>query len=357
LRYRVAGKTAKFTIGTFPEFDVAEARIEGQKALKQIARGRHPMAVRHSVEAKTVEAVVADWIKRDQAGNRTVSEVKRIFDRDVLPKWGKRPIGTITRRDVIAILDAVVDRGAPVQARRMHARLHRFFRWCVGRGIIAANPIADLPKPCPERTRDRVLDDDELSRAWRAAVALAYPFGPAFRLLILTGARRAEVFALSWDEIDTEAAAINLEGLRTKNGKPHSIPLSKPALAIVDALPRIGRVKDGYVFTTTGHSPVSGISKAKARLDELAAAIDAAGNTLKKAEPLPPWRTHDLRRTVATGMQRLSTRLEVIEAVLGHVGGSHSGIVGVYQRYSFDEEARRALDAWGRHVAELVDGK
>ncbi len=357
LRYRLAGKTAKFTLGSWPDLDVTDVRSEAVMALKQIAQGAHPLAARRTAEAYTVDSVVADWFKRDQDGNRTVEEVRRAFKKDILPAWGNRPIASITRPDVIAVLDAIADRGARVQTRRVHAYLHRLFRWSVGRGIIAANPVADLPKPGAEIPRDRILSDDELARVWRAASTLAYPFGPAFRLLILTGARRSEIVSLSWDEVDEEAGAIHLNGVRTKNGKPHSIPLSKPALTIVDGLPHIGRASNGYVFTTTGRKPVGTISKAKALLDELAAGIDGAGKTLDEPERIVPWRTHDLRRTVATNLQRLGTRLEVIEAVLGHVGGSRSGIVGVYQRYSFDDEARRALDAWGRRVTELVEGK
>ena len=132
------------------------------------------------------------------------------------PLWGYLAVSDIGRRDALDLIDGIADSGAPVMARRVHAHLHRFFRWAVGRGIIEANPIADLPKPGGETKRDRVLSDDELARVWKAAGDLGWPFGPATQLLILTGARREEIGALRWGEIDADGAQIKLEGSRTK---------------------------------------------------------------------------------------------------------------------------------------------
>jgi integrase len=139
-----------------------------------------------------------------------------------------------------------------------------------------------------------------------------------------------------------------LEGARTKNGKPHTIPLSTLAGELIEKLPRIG--KSELAFTTTGEAPVSGWSKAKALLDKEAAKINHSG-------ALPGWHIHDLRRTVATGMQRLGIGLQVVEAVLGHVSGSRAGVVGVYQRHTYDAEKQGALEAWAQHVASIVSDK
>jgi integrase len=157
----------------------------------------------------------------------------------------------------------------------------------------------------------------------------------------LTGARREEIGQLRWSELDADSASINLRGARTKNAQPHTIPLSTVMSSLLNDVPRIG-VSD-YVFTTNGKTPVSGWSRVKDRLDQVAL--------------IDPWRLHDLRRTVATGMQKLGVGLQVIEAVLGHVSGSRAGVVGVYQRHSFDAEKRAALEAWGAHVIALVEGR
>lgn len=198
-----------------------------------------------------------------------------------------------------------------------------------------------MPKPGSETKRDRVLSDVELVAVWRIAEQMGWPFGTAVQLLILTAARREEIGQLRWSELDLDQSAIRLKGERTKNNEPRDIPLTAQALALLKGAPRIA--DSDFVFTTKGTTAISGWSRAKRQLDTLA--------------PIASWRLHDLRRSVATGLQRLGISLQTIEAVLGHVSGSRSGIVGVYQRHSFDAEKRAALEAWGRHVDTLIDNK
>jgi integrase len=213
---------------------------------------------------------------------------------------------------------------------------HRFFRWCVGRGIIETNPATDLPKPGMARKRDRVLCENELVAVWRGAGTMGWPHGAAIRLLILTGARLQEVGQLRWSELDD--GAIKLEGSRTKNGQPHAIPLSTAAQALLAKAPRIANSE--FVFTMTGKRAISGWSVAKDRLDQLA--------------PIASWVIHDFRRTVATGLQKLGVGLQVVESILGHVSGSRAGVVGIYQRHTYDAEKRAALEAWGAHVMGIA---
>jgi integrase len=344
---RVHGKLKRATIGRYPDLSLAKARVKAGETADAMRAGTDPTAAKRAARREPrdkdqFEIVAREWLMRDQKGNRSAAEVKRVIERDVLPALGRRKIQTITRRDIIDLVDGIVDRGAETMARRTHAYLHRLFRWAVGRDIIDVNPVADLPKPGAETARDRFLTDTELRELWKAASATDWPFGPALKLLILTGARRDEISALRWKELNIADAVIRLEGARTKNGQPHEIALSEPALEIAKALPKIGNSE--FVFTTTGKTPISGWSRAKAAIDE-------------QLEAFPLFRLHDLRRTVATGMQRLGVRLEAIEAVLGHVSGSRRGVVGVYQRHSFADEARAALIAWGDHVVKVVGGK
>src|SRR5262249_28419243 len=175
--------------------------------------------------------------------------------------------------------------------------------------------------------------DAELTKEWLGAGELGFPYGPAIQLLILTGARRDEIGRLRWHEIVDDT--ISLDGIRTKNGEPHVIPLSTAARGVFDHIPRIG---SDFVFSKSG---LSGWAKPKARLDSLA--------------PLgTPWRIHDLRRTTATGLQKLGTPLQITEAILGHTAGSRAGVVGIYQRHDYADEKRAALEAWGAHVTDLV---
>ena len=281
--YRLHGPTLRrMTLGRFPAMSLAEARDAWRTAHKRVGEGESPAGQR-PVSADTFGAIFEDWLLRDQGGNRTAEETRRAIEVDVMPAWRDRLIGTIARRDVIERIDAVADRGAVIAARRLHAYLHRLFRWCVGRGIIEVNPMADLPKPGQETRRDRVLSDSELAAVWTGTEKLGWPFGPIVKLLILTGARRNEIGRLRWSEI--EGDAIKLAGERTKNREEHIIPLAQPAVEIIATLPHIGNT---YVFTTTGRTPVSGWSKVKEALD-------------KAAGPLPDWRLHDLRRTRPRG--------------------------------------------------------
>ena len=337
--YRLFGKQKRLTLGRWPSMSLSAARDAWRDARKTIDKGESPQHQRPA-QANSFAAVAEEWLKRDQAHNRSYTIVKRTIERCVLPAWEGRQISTINRRDINDLIDGVVDRGAVTMARRLHAHLHRLFRWAVGRGILETNPMAHLPKPGGEVPRDRVLSDAELAQVFKNVSKLhPAPSGPMFHVLILTGARRTEIAALRWSEIKDDTIILPRE--RTKAGEVHSIPLAPQALAILKDLPRIG--PGDFVFTTNGRNPFIDFSGSKRRLDAIT--------------KIPAWRIHDLRRTVATGLQRLGTNLQVIEAVLGHVGGSRSGIVGVYQRHSFDAEKRTALEAWAREVERIVDGK
>src|SRR5262252_8880655 len=337
--YRLFGKQKRLTLGRWPSMSLSAARDAWRNARTTIDKGESPQHQRPA-QANSFAAEADEWLKRDQAHNRSYAIVKRNIERCVLPAWEDRQISTIGRRDINDLIDGVVDRGAVTMARRLHAYLHRLFRWAVGRGILETNPMAHLPKPGGEAPRDRVLSDLELAQVFKNVIKLhPAPSGPMFQMLILTGGRRTEIAALRWSEIKDDTIILPRE--RTKSGNTHTIPLAPAALAILKDLPRIG--PGDFVFTTNGRNPFIDFSGSKRRLDAIT--------------KIPPWRIHDLRRTVATGLQRLGTNLQVIEAVLGHVSGSRSGIVGVYQRHSFDTEKRIALEAWAREVERIVDGK
>ena len=336
--YRFNGKPERWTFGVFPAVNVEDAQEVWKKASKALADGRDPKVSLTQKEASTDFPTVAEeWLQRDQAKHRTVKELRRIINRYVLPNWHNKQIDEIGRRAILDLIDGIVDRGTPTQALRVYARLHRLFRWAVGRGIITANPMTDLPKPVTEVKRDRVLTDEELVAIWRGAERIGWPFGDAIRMLILTGARREEIGQLRRAEIIDDT--ISLNGARTKNGEAHDIPLSKPALEVLKHVKRIAG--SDLVFTTNGRTSISGWSRAREQLDKFAS--------------IAPWRLHDVRRTVATGLQKLGTPLQVTEAVLGHVSGSRAGVVGIYQRHTYAPERRAALAAWGRYVSMLLD--
>lgn len=360
-----AAPTRRVTIGRYgAPWTVDQARTEAKRILAEAAHGRDPAAERANRrravdEAELVAGVVEEWLKRDQADNRSRAEVERIMRREVIPALGKRPIKDIHKRDILALVEGIADRGAPIMANRTLAHTKRLFKWAAGRDLIETDPAAHVEKPAPDAKRDRVLDDGELIAVWRAAEAAGGPFGAGVRLLIATGARREEVFGARWVELDRGTACLRLPGERSKAKEGRVIPLSPLALAIVAELPAAGP----FLLTARGDKPFSNIGHAKAALDAAVAAARARAAGLDEPtaaelarHALPPWRLHDLRRTVATGLQRLGVRLEAIEAVLGHVSGSRAGIVGVYQKHRFEAEARKALAGWAAHLRRLLAG-
>jgi integrase len=349
VRYRHQGVSRKHTLGGYPTIDLKAARALGGKALRAAAEGRDPgreKILARAAKADSVDRIVEEFLDRHVRRSnrpRSAQETERLLRQHVLPRWRGRMVHEITRRNVLDVLDRVVDGGAPIAANRVFAAVRKFFNWCVARDIIAASPCAGVKPPTTERARDRVLSDDELRLAWAAAGKVGGTFGPLVKLLALTGQRRDEVAGMRWDELDLDTRIWTLPGGRTKNNKPHDVPLSGAAIAVLKSVPHL--TDSPFVFTTNGAAPASGYSKNKRRLDALLPA------------DMPPWRLHDLRRTCASGMARLGINLPVIEKALNHTSGSFAGIVGVYQKHSFADEKRAALEAWGSFLAALVDGK
>jgi integrase len=369
LRYRFRGRPRKFTIGSWPAIDLASARDLGRKALISAKQGNDPgderKASHHAAvmaRRDTVAAVAAEFLERYAKANTreaTWRETERILNKEVLPRWGSRSIQEITRREVLELLDRITDRGAPIMANRTLATVRRMFAWCVERDMLPTSPCTGVRPPGPEHARDRILSDDELRLIWHACDEIRWPFGPLTKMLLLTGQRRDEVAEMCWSEVDLEKRLWVIPRERMKNDVAHEVPLSDAAASLLRSLPRI-RSRPGLVFTTTGESAVGGFSRAKERLDTAVLELMRNDPVLRDAEPSKidasaRWTFHDVRRTCATGMARLGVNLPVIEKILNHTSGSFGGIVGIYQRHSFSEEKRAALETWCRFIMRLVN--
>ena len=224
------------------------------------------------------------------------------------------------------------ERGA-FAADRGRSTLSAFFGWAIGEGIVETNPVVGTNKQSKNVSRERVLTDAEIVAIWNAAPA--NDFGRIVKLLMLTGQRRDEIADLQWAEIVEDAIA--LPAARTKNSRPHDVPLSPQAQAVLaECVERVGR---GYVFGR-GEAGFSGFGKAKERLDE------ASGVT--------GWTLHDLRRTAATRMADLGVQPHVIEAILNHISGHKGGVAGIYNRSTYAAEKRAAMMLWGNHIRILL---
>jgi integrase len=347
---QLRGKLRRMTLGTYPQVDLAQAREAARRALELADAGIDPVQHRKDGIAETrraadntVAAVVDDFMRRyrePRNSPQTVREARSVFDRLVLPDWGDRPISSISRRDVIVLLDRIGDQNRPHAPNKALAELRRLFNWAMERGMLEVSPAVGIKMPTKEVARDRVLSDQELSAVWAAASAMGYPVGPLVQLLILTAQRRDEVATMQWQHLDLEAALWRLPREATKADRAHEVPLAPQVVELFEGLPRF---QGPHVFTTTGGAKaVSGFSKWKRKLDELSG--------------VSGWRLHDLRRTAASGMARLGTPPHILSAVLNHAPATTMGVTAIYNRYGYQDEMRQALEAWAAHVQMVVNG-
>lgn len=336
-RYGLKQKHPK--LGTYPRMSLATAREKANDWLRQVDEGIDPTKRRRSPDMK-VESVCREFIRlHAQARNKSWREAERILEREFVGTFGQRDIREIKRFDVLEIMDAAVARGSTYQANRILSNIRKLFNWCVERGIVETSPITGLKAPTKEESRDRVLEDDEIIRLLRACHNDVYPFRQFVPILLATAQRRGELAEMRWSEVDLEAKQWVIPADRSKNGKPHVVPLSAYALEALNEVPRF--LDCDYVFTTTRNSPVSGFSKMLRRLS--------------KGSQTADWRLHDLRRTAASGMARAGVAPHVVEKVLNHISGTISGVAAVYNRYGYDREKREALDMWSERLMQLAE--
>jgi integrase len=279
-----------------------------------------------------LEAYLAQHVSQRRSG----AETSRLLRREIGKAWGSRSIHEITKRDVVEVIAAIEQRGAPIAANKTLKTLKTFLRWCVGRAVLDRSPADGVPLPTKEISRDRVLVDDELARVITAARKIGGPYGGIVELLALTAQRREEVARASSDELDIEQRIWTLPKGRTKNGKQHTVHLSNEAIVVLNRANKIGP----FVFSIDGAKPFQEFSRAKRELDELSGVTG--------------WRLHDLRRTCVSGMARLGIPPHVADKILNHQSGTISGVAAVYQRHDFLAERKDALERWGAHVRKIL---
>ncbi len=410
LRYRQNGKPSKLTLGPAlvereqaldaepaigAAMTLAEARTVARRELQALTEGQNLNRRKTEVVHAAARADDADFLVEMLAAkfvhavvkpkNRSWQETRRQFrteigytnregfDEDIEAyrasrhrkgakkppeAWLGRDVRDLKKADVVKLLDGLVERGSGVTANRLFVTLNTWFNWMAGRDILKANPMVGLKKFSVESSRDRVLTDDEIRIFWQATKQHPYPFGPMWRLLLLTAQRRQEVSGMPWRELSLKPNDRHwlLPKERSKNSRENYIPLCAQAL---QELQEIERAKGSdFVFTTTIDTPISGFSRSKARLDATMLGLmqkeaRERGEDPKKVR-LPQWGLHDLRRTAASGMARLGTPIHVTEAVLNHSGGTISGVAAVYIRHDFRDEKRAALEAWENFVLTLA---
>ena len=341
--YRTAGagsKLRKYTVGPYGHVTLHQARVAAQKVFAAKLEGRDLAAEKREskrrVVADRVEDLLENFIAQYLIQNRSAGEIARLLRREMGMAWNGKSIHEISKRDVVEVISAIEQRGAPIAANKALKSIKTFLRWCVGRAVIDQSPAEGVPLPAKEVARDRVLDDQELAQVILAARKMGGPYGGIVELLALTGQRRGEVAGLTWQELNLEQRLWTIPKSRTKNAKAHVVHLSEQSMA---ALRRADQ-RGSLVFSLLGTKPFQEFNRAKSLLDQLSGVRE--------------WRLHDLRRTSVSGMARLGVAPHVADKILNHQSGTISGVAAVYQRHEFLAERRAALDLWGAHIGQLL---
>jgi integrase len=375
LRTRFPGSDnpSRRELGSCSTMTLAAAREKARKWRTMVGQGLDPGIEEERERQETLrrkaitfEAVVGDFISQKLPNERKGKDVEREIRRDLMPRWKDRPIASITDIDILIVIKAKVPDGR-VGARNLLALVKRFFQWVIGQRIygVTVSPcaslrtsavIGELPGP-----RDRVLTDEEIFACWRAACRTPYPYGPLYKVLMLTALRLNEVAEASWTEFDLKAGiwTIPAERMKGRNvgrkqARQHTVPLTPELIGVLKSLPRF---KDGdFLFSTTfGSSPVWMGTKPKDRLDArmrrtLRALAWQRGDDHRKVD-LPHFVQHDIRRTVRSQLSRLKIAEEVREALLAH---ARPGIKGTYDWHHYLDEKREALREWHARLGEII---
>jgi len=362
-RYPGSKNPTRRALGEYGELTLVQAREKAREWLELLRRGIDPRedqerqrTAEQRKRGNSFRVVAEEFIKLALIGpdperpkQRKAFEVKRDIEREFIARWNGRPITDITQHDVMAVIDAAVLRGSPYQAHNLLGHVRRLFNWVISRGVYGLDRSpCDRMKPKEvigkKALRTRVLNDPELRALWRATEAMPYPYGPLFKLLLLTGQRKSEVAEARWSEFDLVKKQWVIPAERMKADAAHVVPLTDEVMAILKSLPRFQRGE--YLFSTTfGKSPVNGFSKAKVALDKAM----AAGLGVAKVDPFV---IHDIRRSMRTGLSALPVPDLVRELVIGH---AKPGLHKVYDQHRYTDEKRHALELWAKRLRDIIE--
>lgn len=354
VQYRNAsGAKRRLPVGAWGAITLEQARQAAQSVLGHVASGRDPYSERKTEKENaqreadgdklTLSALLLDWhsiglaSRRESYRHEAVRAVSFAFK-----PFLKRRADALRRADVVGVLDALVKAGKGPTANRTTAYGRACYSWAVKRGKLAENPFERVPSPSDNGSRERVLSDDEIGAVGRSMDELGYPFGPLFKLLMLTAQRRDEVARMRWSELSTDLTTWTQPGEKTKNKQGHIVHLAPEAREVLVSLPR--RTDTDFIFSTNGKTAVSGFSKAKSRLDDIIAEKNAG-------QKISDWRLHDFRRSCVTWLAGAGFNPAVADKILNHKTATGITTVGkVYQRAEYLTERKQALEAWGQHV-------
>jgi integrase len=350
LSYRVGRRARRWTLGRHPGILVEHARRKAWRALGALSDGVDPAETKRAQRtAPTMRELVAAYLAHAKSQHkRSWGQDEQRLQRTVLPAWQHRAVGDVTRRDVQALLAPIVERGALVEANRVHAVVHTLLAFGVRESFCPFNAAANISKQ-PEQSRERVLTDDEVRALWAAceacidgtATAIPPQIARGLQVQLLTAQRPGEVFTMRRADVDLETNVWTIPASVAKNGVTHRVPLVPEAVTILRAAIADGPADNTWVFAGVGIASVA--ERAVKAMPDLR----RAGAITFDAH------RHDLRRTAATGMAAAGVSRETIARVLNHTDRGPR-VTAVYDRWQYDAEKRVALEAWGRRLERLL---
>lgn len=336
--FRLGSKTGRVTLGQYPDLGLADARMQVEAMRRQVAAGidpRHVKAEEKSQRERTVAEMVTQFIERyAKPKNKSWRQAESNLRLYLVSALGTKPVSAVKRGDIHAILDQLIKEGKGPSANRALAHMRKFFGWLVERDYLEHSPADHVKKPFTEKRRERVLNDQEIKAIWDASNYLSKPYRAWLRLSLLCGQREMETASIQRSKI--EDGLWYLSSNETKNKRENVLPLTRQAMAVIEEL----MAGDGEYLLTSGRIgdvPINGFSKAKVQLDRHSGVSD--------------WRLHDLRASVATNLGKLGYDRFTIKLVLNH---KDTGVTAVYDRYTYLDEKREALQKWADRLDDII---
>jgi integrase len=351
-QYAIAKQTKKIFLGSPSVVDAGKARAAAKDLAAQVRLGRDPVSAKAMSRVQvqeTVGALLPRFLERARARlkPRSFIETERHLMKHGRPLHAL-PVSAVDRRAIAKLLSAIAETSGPSASNRVRASLSGYFTWLIKSGFIETHPVSFTDKATEGDARSRLLSDRELAAIWRT-LDDGRDYDAILKLLLLTGARRDEIGSLCWSEIDLAAATITLPPARTKSRHEHIVPLSPPALAILEARRQKAGGERDLVFSGQKGRRFRSWSVAKAALD---ARLAVAG------DPVTGWTLHDFRRSLSTSLhERFNVLPHIVETVLGHIGGHKAGVARVYNKALYLDERRRALGRWADHILALASSE
>lgn len=315
------------TLARYPEMSLREARKAAMTAIAEPPKPKRDTTLLKEAVELFVETSRAKHRKKTTHGYELIV-------RFLLKRLKNIPLGEITTDSVMDIVEGLEK--TPTQQRHVFVVAVTFFRFCIRRRLLTANPLEGMQSPSGIKTRERVLTEAEIRTVWQAASVHPYPFALLIKLCLLTGQRRGELNKLQWENIDFEKKTITIPSHIAKNGKEHVFPIEDMSIEVLKALPN----HSAYLFPGRLKGTFEGFSRAKQLFD--------------KTCPIAHFQLHDLRRSFATYMASLGVEQIVLSKMLNHVAGTLSPISAIYNRYSYFAEQKTAVLLWERKLASIV---